>query len=440
MRNFPSHLWKMLSAQDGATAFVIPAGGPGAGPMSHKDWMARVVRLAIGLLDQGLEPGDRVGLIVPWSVSAMTFCAAVWIAGGVVVPLDPEADQSPLLRALARSGTAWIVVEDDTARARITRDKTLPAHLEWFCLAEDSKLGSVNLAQMMEKGKYRSLRGGDTLLIKRAFDLGLHDPMLILYPAPLGPDPHGAVFTGQAFASQMETLHHELSLPTPSILGLSHTLPAHPLALWVLWSALLEGHALSLPLLGGPHDMASTTVQLIQAPALSELIAHAPGAAGDQAGGPKTLLERLESLAAGGLAARWAASTLGPKVKTVLILDGLPSPQDQRVWEMLETAHLHALSLWGLPETGPTHMERPGSSRQGSLGRPLYGVSTKIQDAKESAPRGRLMVRSQGVFDSYWDGSGPCEKLEDWVLTPVEGVIAQGYLMPELGDGPHEAS
>ena len=85
------------------------------------------------------------------------------------------------------------------------------------------------------------------------------------------------------------------------------------------------------------------------------------------------------------------------------------------------------LSGAGLPESGISHLERPGSRERRSVGRPVQGYVCKLADAKTGAT-GEVLVRSDVLFDGYWDGTGPRAVEDGYLRTGIEGRIESGFL------------
>ncbi|MEX1091893.1 MAG: long-chain fatty acid--CoA ligase [Acidimicrobiia bacterium] len=69
-----------------------------------------VDRLANGLQELGLRPGDRVALFLPNCPQAVITYYAVWRSGGVVVPVNPLYTAPELRRQVEDSGASMIVV------------------------------------------------------------------------------------------------------------------------------------------------------------------------------------------------------------------------------------------------------------------------------------------------------------------------------------------
>ncbi|HSN84065.1 MAG TPA: AMP-binding protein, partial [Polyangiales bacterium] len=88
---------------------------------------------------------------------------------------------------------------------------------------------------------------------------------------------------------------------------------------------------------------------------------------------------------------------------------------------------LPVLGIWGLPECGVSHLERLGARERGSVGRPVQGYVCKIADAKGEEP-GEILIRSDVLFEGYWDETGPREIVDGYLRTGVEGRVESGFL------------
>ncbi|OJF15090.1 non-ribosomal peptide synthetase [Couchioplanes caeruleus] len=72
-------------------------------------------RIAAGLADRGVRPGDRVGLLLHRSPAIVAAILGVWKLGGVYVPLDPEYPQQRLELITASARMPIMLVECGTA-------------------------------------------------------------------------------------------------------------------------------------------------------------------------------------------------------------------------------------------------------------------------------------------------------------------------------------
>ncbi|MEV7964453.1 class I adenylate-forming enzyme family protein [Sphaerisporangium sp. NPDC088356] len=103
----PGLLSARASADPGAVALTVH----GVGSLTFGEWDRRSDAAALGLLERGLRPGDRVALVFgenEWIDYAVAYCAAQK-AGGVAVPLPAGLPPAELHRLLAHSSAACAV-------------------------------------------------------------------------------------------------------------------------------------------------------------------------------------------------------------------------------------------------------------------------------------------------------------------------------------------
>jgi acyl-CoA synthetase (AMP-forming)/AMP-acid ligase II len=100
--------WAALDerAHEEATAFVDGATGERT---SFHELHHRVMGIARGLGELGLQPGDRVAMLVPPSADLVAAVYAVWRAGGVTVIADRGLGLRGLGRAVRGARVDWVI-------------------------------------------------------------------------------------------------------------------------------------------------------------------------------------------------------------------------------------------------------------------------------------------------------------------------------------------
>lgn len=449
MRNFGMKLWQQLAQHKDQIALVELDAQGQRHELSYSEWLKQVQRVSVGLLELGLEPGQRVGMVAQNCQEWWTLAISAWVIGACMVPLVPGRERKETLRCLARSGTDWIVVRDleglDHLRGQAG---DLPDHLQWVVLQDGQVPQAANihsLSKLQESGRYRLLRGADKTWTKRIYDLSWEAPALILFEPELSDDPHGAFFTARALSQQLDQLggdlmweharfasvvsygwFHALYLGLATLLG-GHTLLGAP-QLGVMLSKLEQlgpTHLLSAPsFLEGQAKRWQKRLE--QAPELLKRIVDPEEEAKQGFSFTKALASFSERAAQRALYEP-IRQDLGDKLKVIYVIDGeLP----QEVQQILEAIRVDALGVFGLPECGLSHMERPGAAKRGSVGRPIQGYACKIERAKEGEP-GEIFLRSEVLLSGYWDKKGPRQLQEGWLMTGQRGAIREGYLYLE---------
>ncbi len=93
--------------RDPAATAVVEAGRR----LTYGSLLDRARALAGRLRAAGLEPGGRVGVLLPRSLDSVASHLAVLIAGGAYVPLDPQHPPARIARTLADAGAALALTD-----------------------------------------------------------------------------------------------------------------------------------------------------------------------------------------------------------------------------------------------------------------------------------------------------------------------------------------
>lgn len=96
----------------------------------------RVRSLAAGLFEQGLKPGDRVGIYLPNCPEAVESLLAVIYAGGIAMPLNPQWKSSEIEAMLGNAGARFLILSP-AAREEMKRINRQSLAVEQFiCIGE----------------------------------------------------------------------------------------------------------------------------------------------------------------------------------------------------------------------------------------------------------------------------------------------------------------
>ena len=322
---------------------------------------ARVARL---LHDRGLEPGDRVGIMMPNVAEVPVVYYGVLRAGGVVVPMNPLLKAREVAYYLGDSGAGLIFAWH--AFAGEARGGAEQAGAELIVVDEVSfpdLLASVD-------PEYEILaRDGE-------------DSAVILYTSGTTGQPKGAELTHGNLVRNVEVTQEDL---------------LHLTADDVVFGGL--------PLF---HSFGQTCT-------LNASMA---------AGATLVLLPRFDARAAAGLLARHRATVFAgvPTMYAALLgLPDAPALPDLRAClsggAALPVEVLHRFEEWfgcdvlegyGLSETSPVAcFNRAGGNRKpGSIGLPVTGVELSVIDESGAAVPvgevGEIAIRGHNVMKGYW--------------------------------------
>ncbi len=443
MRNFQTDFWRKLQGYKEVTAFVRRGDEGGLEERSYWQWTRRVQRLASAMLDEGFEAGTRVAIVAQNSQNWIDFAFATWLVGGCLVPLVSDRSRDETLTACARSGVSWIAVEDVRALEDVRgQGGQMPPSLNWVCFEarEAPESDTVHtLDEFDERGRSLAVRGRVDQLAEHIYGLDKDAPVLILFDPEDAEDPHGAFFSGEKVARMLGWLGDDLRFD-PESDRLVAALNYGWFQSWLITAAwLLEGGCAAqegsirgtldgLEVLSPTHMVCGPAFLEHRTIDLREKLADVPEfttAREEDSGSPLTgFLERITERGAKKLFFAPFEKSLGGRLEQALLVGGR-LPDD--VYDALSQSDLSLLGVWGLPEAGISHMERPGAQRRESVGRPVQGYVCKIEGAKGTRP-GQILLRSQALFGGYWDDEGPREQLGQWLQTGEVGHVESGYL------------
>ena len=149
-----------------------------------------VSELARGLIDLGLQPGDRVALLCTTRPEWTYADFAITSAGGVVVPIYPTNSPSECAWVTSNSEARFIVVEDAAQAAKIAEVRgELPA-LEQVIAVEPTD-GAISLDELRERGRGRAAAE----VAERAAAVKPGDPYTFIYTSGTTGPPKGCVLT-----------------------------------------------------------------------------------------------------------------------------------------------------------------------------------------------------------------------------------------------------
>jgi len=150
-----------------------------------------VREIALGLLDLGLAPGDRVALLAG-TRPEWTYCDfAIAGAGGVVVPIYPTNSPEECQWVAGDSEARIVICEDADQAQKIAEVREELPSLERVVVMEAQAERAITLEEVRDRG-----RGRDAAeLRKRTEAVGPEDPFTFIYTSGTTGPPKGCVLT-----------------------------------------------------------------------------------------------------------------------------------------------------------------------------------------------------------------------------------------------------
>lgn len=180
-----------------------------------------VVSFACGLIQRGLAPGDRVGLLSRNRLEWLVADLGIMMAGGVVVPIPPTGTPDQCAHIIEDCGAGLLVVEDLVQLYKVTL-KRLPA-LDTIVLMDgpvpENDRRVTALTDLQENGLFAGQRLIDELDTRRG-DLGRDDPATIVYVPETAEPPKGCLVNHGNIMRFLDAVGHILTIDPPSHQGL----------------------------------------------------------------------------------------------------------------------------------------------------------------------------------------------------------------------------
>ncbi len=163
-----------------------------------------VSEIARGLIDLGLQPGERVSLLCTTRPEWTYADFAITSAGGVVVPIYPTNSPSECAWVAGNSESRFVICEDASQVAKIDEVRgELPA-LEAIVAIEPVE-GAISLDELRERGRSRDAAE----VAERAAAVSPEDPYTFIYTSGTTGPPKGCVLTHGNYRSVL-TMSEEL--------------------------------------------------------------------------------------------------------------------------------------------------------------------------------------------------------------------------------------
>ncbi|WP_327147783.1 non-ribosomal peptide synthetase [Nocardia sp. NBC_01329] len=322
----------------------------------------RVHRLVRYLRDRGVTPGAPVGVALPRCADLVVALLAVWRAGGMYLPLDPE-HPVPRLQAVIDDARPILVLTDSA-------------------LAEVLDCRAVDLGSEPVRTALREYPGTPPVAAETGELRGDH-PAYALYTSGSTGTPKGVVIDHAALAQLVAGHRSGIYAETVERAGGRRLTVAHTTSFAfdaaldpLLW--LLDGHRIHL------YD---STIR--RDPAALIAAFRADGV--EVVDGTPTL------------AAALFAHGLAELVPRLLVLGGEACPPD--LWQRVQRAGITAVNLYGPTEATVDAIGAPVRGPDPHIGVPLPGVRAYLLDnglqAVADGQPGELYLAGAGIAQGY---------------------------------------
>jgi long-chain acyl-CoA synthetase len=378
--------------------------------LTWAEYDARSRAAAAALVEAGIAPGDRVGLLAENSIDWLVTDMAILAAAAVNVPPHAPLTARQVHFQLADAGVSWLFVSnrEQLAKARQIRTE-LPA-LRGVVVFDDSAAGGdvQSWSGFLQRGRL-ALPRVEAELERRRAALGPDDLATIMYTSGTTGNPKGVMLT-----------HGNLLSNSVSSLAASPHPPGDVVLNWLpfshIYARTVDHYAASLA--GGTLVCLAESAETL----VDDLAEVRPT---NLASVPRFYEKVLNAVTTSDPAetARRLRDIFGPRVDW-LSSGGAPLPP--AVARAYHRAGIMLLQGYGLTESSPViSFNTKEHYKIESVGRPLPGVEVRI------APDGEVLSRGPHIMKGYWNNpAATAEALRDgWLYTGDLGELdADGFL------------
>lgn len=440
-------LGRAASLHGGSTAALQKVGHAWV-QTSYTELERIVAETALGLVDLGVEAGDRVAILSNTRLEWTQANCAIAATGATSVAIYQTNSPEECRYVLEHSGTSVVFVEDEAQLAKVRAvEAGLPALRHVVVLAPDGAPESaLTLSQLRERGRGRDR----SELVERTAGIAPDDPFVLVYTSGTTGPPKGCVLTHANYRSVVTQIEEHGVIDQPETVFLFLPL-AHTFALTIQFVALDMGGTIaywgrdqktivkevqevcptyfpSVPRVFEKVYALATARVAEQGGAKEKLFWWAIGVGRqvrrvERAGGqPGPLLRRRHQLA-DRLVLSKVRALFGGRLKQAITG---AAPIDVKILEFLDACGIRVMEAYGLTETSAAvSLNTLARNRFGSVGRILPDLEWRFSDD------GELFVRGPNVFDGYLhDPEGTDEALDDgWLRSGDLGhVDSDGFL------------
>ena len=383
--------------------------------LSYADVELRACSLAAGLRGLGLQPGDRLGVILPNTAAHVVTIFAAAKAGLILVPINTRRDRSDILARLAKTKPKALVTFSDPKRFNGAD------HVEMVTgtredLPELRHLISVTASRKSKKKD--GVISWESLLDETAAltppTARPSDAAAIIHTLGSSGEPRGATLTHSGLVHNAADIATRLDCTTADIfLGAIPFTNSFGLTANVLACAIANAQLVCMP-----HYNPGEALRLVKAAGVTIL------------SGVPTMFA-LELNHADFQPSLCASLRAG-------IMAGAPCPPEL-VRRARHEMDFNLLIGYGLTEASPavtmTQLDDGPITATETVGTPLDGVELKVINAEGGSlshgEEGELCVRGYNVMTGYWENSEATAQVLD-----KEGWLHTGDLAVVDADGP----
>jgi len=406
----------------------------------------RVRDLALGLIDLGIEKGDKVSILANTRLEWTLFDYAALTAGATVVPIYQTNSPEECHYVLENSDAKVVIVEDaeQLTKVRAVRER-LPA-LEHVILIDGEAEDATSMSEIASRGT-----GRDPAEWKRRYSsVDPEDICTFIYTSGTTGPPKGCVISHGNYRAMLD-MTQEASVVEPNELTYLFLPLAHSFALLIQFGSFDVGATLAYwerdPLKIIPNLSEVRPHYFPSVPRIFEKVYSTATASVDKEGGAKKRIfwwaigvgHRYREAERAGREPGWLLSRqyafadkqVLSKIRGIFggrirqCVSGA-APINPDILRFFDAAGVLVLEGYGMTETSTAAtISTPEAFKIGTVGRPFRGCEVKIADD------GEVLIKGPNIFQGYYKNEEATREtiVDGWLHTGDIGELdADGYL------------
>lgn len=347
--------------------------------VSWSEYRENAWACASALVDAGIQPGDRVGLVSENRVEWLLADMGIMTAGAVNVPAHAGLPKNAIARQMADARISWLIVSTAAQLAKTWEIKEALPDLKGIVVFErQAAVGeAISWSAFLQRGRHAQARTQHEL-DRREKQLGPDDLATIMYTSGTTGVPKGVMLTHGNLVSNAEAMV-DLVPKDQDVILLS----------WLPLSHIFArtcDHYLSLRT--GILVAISESLDAVPADLQEVQPTHLHGV-------PRFWEKMLAAAQATPSPEKTLRAMFGRRIRWMMS-GGAPLPP--AVCQAYRQAGLPLAQGYGLTETAPVlTVNRPDRVRIESVGQALPGVDIRI------APDGEILARGPNIMKGYWN-------------------------------------
>ncbi len=413
---------------------------------SFAEVLETVRTLSLGLIDLGVQAGDKVSILANTRPEWTYFDFAALSAGAVVVPIYQTNSPDECQYVLDNSDAKVVVVEDEEQMEKVRAVRERLPTLEQVVRMTGSSEDAISIEDLAARGSGRDASEWEA----RWSAVSREDICTFIYTSGTTGPPKGCVISHGNYRSMLDMVN-ETSVVEPEDVSYLYLPLAHSFALLVQLGSFDLGATLAywerdpLKIMSNLAELKPTYFPSV--PRIFEKIYTAATSGMEKQGGLKKAVfdwsigigKRMHEVQRSGrepgflLRKRYefADKRVLSKIRGLfggrlrLAVSGA-APINPEILRFFDAAGVLVLEGWGMTETSTAAtISTPDDFKIGTIGKPFPGCEVKI------AADGEILVKGPNVFQGYYkDEEATRETIVDgWLHTGDIGEIdADGFI------------